>query len=139
MFRSRSSNKCVYVKNGRNARSDTLALAECDGSRGQRFTFANNRIKFEGRCVDVPATPDADYWPDGSVGTSTNRHVPTDGAQLQLRNCRPQQFNQKFWVSASLRANGRCLDLDQSGPSNGARIQTWDCLNSDNQRWDIFF
>jgi hypothetical protein len=138
-YREYFSNKCVNVVGGNTANGTKLEIRTCNNSAAQRFVFAENNIKFGAKCVDVPAWLDADYWPNGAVGTNTNRNLPSDGAQVQLWDCLPEQFNQKFWFSGSLRMNGRCLDLDNGSPNNGARIQIWDCLNNANQRWDILF
>jgi hypothetical protein len=134
-----SGRKCVTVEGGGTANGTTLEIRDCDEGASQRFVFAENNIEFGGKCVDVPAWIDTDYQPNGAVGTNTNRNLPLDGAQLQIWDCLTEQFNQKFWFSGSLRANGRCLDLENGSPDNGARIQTWDCLDNANQRWDIFF
>jgi hypothetical protein len=131
--------KCVNVVGGGTANGTKLEIRDCDNRFSQRFVFTGNKIRFAGKCVDVPAWFDADYWPNGAVGTNTNRNLPLDGAQLQMWDCLSEQFNQKFWFSGSLRANGRCLDLDNGSPNNGARIQTWDCLNNANQSWEFFF
>ncbi len=133
--------KCVTVAGGGTADGTTLEIRTCDGSASQQFSFTNNNIKQGGKCVDVPAWLDADYWPYGEVGIDTNRNLPRDGAQLQLWDCLSEQFNQKFWFSGFLRTRyeGRCLDLENGNSNNGTRIQVWDCLYNDNQRWEIFF
>jgi Ricin-type beta-trefoil lectin domain len=135
----RRHGKCVTVVEGETANGTKLEIRDCDHRASQRFLFTENNIRFGGKCVDVPAWRDADYWPEGTVGTDTNRNLPGDGAQLQMWDCLSEQFNQKFWFSGSLSAHGRCLDLDKGNPNNGTKIQTWDCLENTNQQWDIFF
>jgi hypothetical protein len=133
-----TSNKCVTVRGGGSSNGTPLEISDCNGSSSQRFTYASHNIQFGGKCLDVPAWWASSYFPNGTVGTAANPNVPQDGA-VHLFDCHSGQHNQKFWFSGSLRANGRCLDLQGGSMDNGARVQTWDCLNNENQRWDIRF
>ncbi len=138
-FGALTSTKCINVASGNTANGTKTEIRDCDNSSSQRFSFANNNIKFGGKCLDVRAWNDATYWPNGAVGTNAAKNLPGDGAQLQIFDCLSNQFNQKFWLAGSLKTNGKCLDLENGSTANGTRIQLWDCLNNKNQRWAIFF
>ncbi len=35
--------------------------------------------------------------------------------------------------------SGKCLDVNNSSPDNGAKVQQWDCNNTNAQNWELFY
>lgn len=90
------------------------------------------RIVMLGKCLDV----------EGGPGAVNN------GAHLQLYDCLPSQYNQRFYLYSvfgynndayQIRAahSGKCLDVEGVSYNPGARIQQYDCIGP-NQTNQVF-
>ena len=135
-FGSNNSSKCLSVS------GSLLVISDClSGYFGQKFVFADGSLKLatdSTKCLDVPAAWDADYAPNGAVGTASAPNLIPNGRQVQVFQCLPAQINQKWFVRGALKTGwNMCVDLPNGTFNNGAVLQLWDCLNNNNQVWDM--
>ncbi|PRY27914.1 thaumatin family protein [Pseudosporangium ferrugineum] len=113
--------KCLDVRNGNLSDGIPLQVSACNGSRGQRWTFAGGSLRTEGKlCMDVA-------W-----GSRDN------GAVVQIANCSGNPAQQWVLSSAGDLVNpqaNKCLDIKDWNAADGAPLQIWECAGSVNQKW----
>lgn len=109
-----------------------LESADCDRSESQRFKFSNNKIRFADKCLDLrPEKP-----------TPEGKKPPTkvqNGWRIQLWPCEDAALNQEFHLSGPLSQRGKCMDSNHSLTSDGSPVGVWDCVQNNNQMFDLHF
>lgn len=114
---------CVDVAGDGTANGTAIQLADCNGTRAQRWTAASDQtIQALGKCLDVT-----------SSGT-------TAGTKVQLWDC--NSTGAQKWQKAASGAllnpqSGLCLDAPGGNAVNGNRLQIWPCNALDSQRWTV--
>lgn len=108
-----------------------LTLRRCNGSAAQKFSFSANKIRHEGKCVDL--RPDADRLRRGKP------ELPHNGWRALLFPCEDAQTNQEWHFSGPIRQGGKCVDSRWSRITDGSPVGTWDCVGNTNQIWDVHF
>lgn len=116
------NNKCIDVPGSNFVDGAPLQMWDCNGTGAQRWTFVNGTIQAGGKCMDVA-------WAS-----------PNDGAVIQLVGCNGNRAQQFVLNGAgdlvSLLAN-KCVDIKDWNGNSGARLQTWTCAGTANQKWRI--
>jgi streptogrisin C len=119
---SNFSGRCIDVPWSRFVDGAPLHQWTCNGSSAQRWTFVDGTVRAGGLCMDVA-------W-----GSTAN------GATIQLAHCSGHPAQQFTLTAAgdlvSVLAN-KCVDVKDWNPNNGARLQTWSCAGTANQRWHL--
>ncbi|MEU1011009.1 phosphatidylinositol-specific phospholipase C domain-containing protein [Streptomyces sp. NPDC005890] len=114
---------CVDVSGASTANGTSIQLADCNGTRAQRWTARSDQsLHALGKCLDV-----------ASSGT-------TPGTKIQLWDCNDTgaQKWQKAPGGALLNPqSGLCLDAPGGQAVNGSRLQIWTCNGLDSQRWTV--
>ena len=100
-----------------------LVLANCDGSAGQQWLVANDRVQLaNGKCLDMT---------DGNAN---------NGVQPQIWDCASNNANQSWTLTAGtirLDNTNLCLDLTDGNTSAGNTLQVWTCADGNqNQLWN---
>ena len=94
---------------------------DCNGTGAQSWTFySDGTVRALGKCMDVA-------W-----GSTAN------GAVIQLVGCNGNPA-QKFVLSGAgdlvnPQAN-KCVDIKDWNGNSGARLHTWECAGTANQKW----
>ncbi|WP_327031034.1 family 16 glycosylhydrolase [Micromonospora sp. NBC_01740] len=120
-IRGALSGRCIDIPSANPVDGAKLQIWDCNGTAAQAWTFASDgTIRAMGKCMD-PA------WAGTANGTEVN---------LVTCNGNPAQ---RFTLNAAgdlvnLSAN-RCLDVRDRNPSNGGKLQLWDCTGDANQKW----
>jgi hypothetical protein len=120
------SGRCLDDPSGNTANGTALQLYDCNGNTAQAFAVATPIIGNGGQCVDV-------------AGDDTGGN----GAVVQLYNCltiasfQPAAQDQQWTLNTdgTIRALGRCLDLDGNGTANGTHLELYDCNGVGGQQW----
>jgi streptogrisin C len=63
---------------------------------------------------------------------------PDNGATIQLANCSgnpAQRFTLNTAGDLVSLLVFKCVDVEDLNTANGARLQTWDCAGTANQKW----
>jgi hypothetical protein len=113
--------RCVTVP-GETARDGVqLQTQDCTGGAGQRWTPGpDGSLRSLGMCMDLA-------W------ASSN-----DGTRVQLARCNGG-WAQRFTLNAAHdlvnTAIGKCVDVRDRNPANGAVLQLWQCTGAENQKW----
>jgi len=118
---SNSSGLCLDVTDG-GGTGTPLQVWDCAGNAQQAWTFTAGTVRNRGLCIDIT---------NGSQ---------SDGATLRVATCNGG-WAQKWTVnSGNDLANtviGKCADLKDQGTSNGTRVQLWQCVGGDNQKFHL--
>jgi streptogrisin C len=117
---SNMNGKCIDVPGANFVDGAQLQMWDCNGTAAQRWTFVDGTVRAGGKCMDVA-------W------AST-----ANGAAIQLANC-SGNLAQRFTMTGagdlvSVLAN-KCVDINAWNGSNGARLITWPCAGTANQKW----
>ncbi|HKU40533.1 MAG TPA: DUF2079 domain-containing protein [Polyangiales bacterium] len=119
--------KCWTVRG--DAPGTPVQLNECDGSEAQRFSFDANKIRRGESCLDVrPA-----------VASESAAGSPRNGWQLQLWPCAQDNAFQEFHLSGPITQRGKCVDSMWAQTTDGSTVGAWDCVNNNNQLFDLHF
>jgi hypothetical protein len=131
-----NGNKCFDIGDGSLENNAPLQQYDCHGGNNQRWyivartTPKHLQASHSGSCIDVSKASTA------------------DGANVVQFSCRAQP-NQKWSMGAttivdgasyfSLVANhsGKCMEVLDGSPSDGAKVQQATCNNGDSQKWEM--
>jgi streptogrisin C len=119
---SNYNGKCIDVPGSNFVDGALLQMWNCNGTGAQKWTFTGGTVQAGGKCMDVA-------W-----GSTAN------GAAIQLANCSGHPA-QQFVLSAagdlvSVLAN-KCVDIKDWNNNSGARLITWPCAGTANQKWHL--
>src|SRR5262249_31196984 len=111
---------CLDDNAGLSTNGNPVDVWQCHGGAGQRWTFANGRLKVVGKCLT------GNSW--GGVGT-----------KLVIEPCNGQR-NKQWSHNASneyvLAFKGLCLTL-RGSIANGTQVQVVTCTNANDQHWSL--
>jgi hypothetical protein len=113
--------RCVTVPGGTAQDGVQLQMQDCAGKAGQRWAPGpGGSLRSLGMCMDLA-------WASSE-----------DGTKVQLARCNGG-WAQRFALNAAHdlvnTATGKCVDVRDWNPANGAVLQLWQCSGAENQRW----
>jgi endo-1,4-beta-xylanase len=118
-FRNEAAGRCLDVNGASSANGAQMIVWDCHGNANQQFAQNGRALQVMGKCLDAPPNAAA-------------------GARVQIWDCGGGANQQ--WVlngngTISNAQTGLCLDVSNSGTSNGTAVVVWNCNGAANQRW----
>lgn len=116
-----ASDRCIDIPDGNAYAGARLQIWDCRRTAKQLWTFpSDGTVRSMGMCLDVAG------------------HSTQDGADVILAECSgasSQRFTlNKAYDLVNTKAD-RCVDVVDSNPDNGTRLQIWQCTGNANQKW----
>ncbi|MEU7848108.1 protein kinase [Micromonospora parva] len=116
-----ASDRCIDIPEGNAYAGARPQIWDCRRTAKQLWTFpSDGTVRSMGMCLDVAG------------------HSTQDGAHVILAECSgasSQRFTlNKAYDLVNTKAD-RCVDVVDSNPDNGTRLQIWQCTGNANQKW----
>ncbi|KAF9446179.1 carbohydrate-binding module family 13 protein [Macrolepiota fuliginosa MF-IS2] len=120
-----NSNKCLDVKGGVFVNGTPVQIYDCNGSQAQMWSIirGNGTVRLSGTnyCLDAGSSPG-------------------NGVKVKIWTCYEGLVAQQWsWTDdnhIALTGRGLCLDLTSGKLDNGNPVQTWQCMDANqNQIW----
>jgi hypothetical protein len=131
----------VYNGDHANTVNNTTTVSGGNWPAGAQAVMAAAGIQQSGNPTPSPSTPPAGG--QQVVGAQSGRCLDapssTNGTQVQLSDC-GSGTGQRFTATAGRALqvyDGKCLDANGAGTSNGTAVVVWDCNGQANQQWNV--
>ena len=133
--RNVTTNKCLDVAHNSTTRGAVVWQWNCGSGNNQLWSknalgngFYQLQSRSSGLCLDL------------RIGGG----VPPNGTATQLWDCNSSISSESWRLDlidpfagtySVFNATGKCLDLNNGSSADGAKVQVWDCADTDNQHW----
>lgn len=118
-----AGHRCLEVPGLSQEVGTQLGIWDCTGGANQQFRY-------------MPATGQLKVYGDNTCVSVAGNGDNADAVVIDTcRGDTSQHWNYDARSGAMISTSGRCLDVVNIDPNNGARLQLWDCLDGLNQQW----